>query len=334
MQTKLRALLRLASDKKKHCIAAAAVLVAAVGFLVVGTRAGAFDATHEGWVLSVDGVALAGAATEAELTQAYDALVASYETEDTVSVEVLEQVTIEAGTYSDALAQNEDVTTALAQALDVRTVDQSTRVEVVLPRTVTVLDDTLYEGESYSTPGHAGCQTITTTVISRNGEEYITREEYPQMQLEVVDQVITVGTKVRPVYVWPAHGSYTGNFGIDTINGAYRKHKGIDIAAPKGTDIFAARGGKVVYAGWNTGGYGNLIIIEHDNGTQTYYAHNSQILVNVGDMVYQGQHIGEMGATGRVTGVHCHFELRVGAYTGLYSGVPIDPMSYLSWEDF
>lgn len=332
MQTKLKALVRRVLEQKAICGVAAVVVALAV--VVLGARAGAFDLKHEGWVLSVDGVAVAGAATEAELTQAYDALLASYETEDTVSLEVLDEVTILPGEYSDSLAQNEAISTAIAGAVNVRTVEECCRTELVLPKTVTVSDDTLYEDESYSTPGRAGLQEVTTTTICRNGEAYIVREDCPEVDLEVVDQVIHVGTKVRPEYVWPAHGSFTGNFGIDTINGAYRKHKGIDIAAPKGTNIYASRAGTVVYAGWNNGGYGKLIIIEHDNGTQTYYAHNTTILVSVGDLVYQGQHIGEMGATGRVTGVHCHFEIRVGAYTGLYSGTPVDPMKYLSWDDF
>lgn len=333
MQTKLRALTRLISDKRNYCIAGVAAL-AVVCFLVLGVRAGASNITREGWVLSVDGVAVAGAATEAELTEAYEALVASYETEDTVSVEVLDRVTIEEGAYPDSLPQHEAIAGALAAEVDVRTVEETTRIETVELETVTVLDDTMYEDESYATPGRIGIQWVTTTTICRNGEEYIVREDCPDVEVEAVAEVVTVGTKVRPEYVWPAHGSYTGNFGTDTINGANRQHKGIDIAAGKGTNIYAARAGVVVYAGWNSGGYGKLIIIEHDNGTQTYYAHNSQILVSVGDTVAQGQHIGEMGSTGRVTGVHCHFELRVGEYTGLYSGTPVDPLDYLNWEDF
>ena len=74
--------------------------------------------------------------------------------------------------------------------------------------------------------------------------------------------------------------------------------------------VKAADGGTVSFAGWK-GDYGNLVIITHDDGTQTYYAHNSNLLVSEGDSVYQGQAIAEAGSTGRSTGSHCHFEVRV-----------------------
>ena len=89
----------------------------------------------------------------------------------------------------------------------------------------------------------------------------------------------------------------------------------------------------MVYAGWDNGGYGNLVVIQHDNGTHTYYAHNSSIYVSVGDSVEQGEQIAAMGATGRVTGVHCHFEVRSGEYAGLYVAETLNPMDYLDLSD-
>ena len=151
--------------------------------------------------------------------------------------------------------------------------------------------------------------------------------------VEAQDTVTYVGTRERSEYIWPAHGNYTGNYGIDTINGARRKHAGIDIAGSAGSDICAARAGTVVYAGWDKGGYGNLVVVEHDNGTHTYYAHNSAICVSVGDTVEQGEKIAEMGSTGRVTGVHCHFELRLGNFEGLYVAATSDPMEYLDLSE-
>ena len=88
-----------------------------------------------------------------------------------------------------------------------------------------------------------------------------------------------------------------------------------------GTNVYAADGGIVTYAGWS-GNYGYLVIIDHQNGYETYYAHNSQLLVSVGDKVYKGEHISEMGATGRVTGPHCHFEVR-------YNGSTQNALKYL-----
>ena len=83
----------------------------------------------------------------------------------------------------------------------------------------------------------------------------------------------------------------------------------------------AADGGTVTYAGYR-GSYGNLVIITHDNGTQTYYGHNSSLTVSVGDKVYKGQQVARAGSTGRSTGVHCHFEVRI-------NGTSVNPLSYL-----
>lgn len=89
------------------------------------------------------------------------------------------------------------------------------------------------------------------------------------------------------------------------------RHGGVDIADPKGTSIYAAEDGVVEVAGWNRGGYGYYIIVDHGGGLKTLYGHNSKLLVTVGDRVTRGQQISEMGSTGRSTGPHLHFEVRV-----------------------
>lgn len=107
-------------------------------------------------------------------------------------------------------------------------------------------------------------------------------------------------------YIWPAQGTFTSGFGWRWG----RMHRGIDIAAPIGTPIFAAATGEVIFAGWNSGGYGNLVKVEHPDGSVTFYAHNNKILVRRGQQVKQGQQIAEMGSTGFSTGPHLHFEIR------------------------
>jgi murein DD-endopeptidase MepM/ murein hydrolase activator NlpD len=97
-------------------------------------------------------------------------------------------------------------------------------------------------------------------------------------------------------------------------------HRGLDIAAPIGTPIYASDGGTVISAGWNSGGYGQLIEIDHKNGYTTRYAHLNKISVKVGQEVPQGFRIGDMGTTGRSTGPHLHFEIRKG-------GGAVDPCS-------
>ncbi|MBS0123947.1 DUF5930 domain-containing protein [Thetidibacter halocola] len=100
-----------------------------------------------------------------------------------------------------------------------------------------------------------------------------------------------------------------------------RLHAGTDFAAPHGTPIYSTADGVVVHAGWNSG-YGRLIKIQHEFGIETRYAHLSQIRVSVGQRVSRGQRIGDMGNTGRSTGTHLHYEVRVG-------GKPVNPMTYI-----
>jgi murein DD-endopeptidase MepM/ murein hydrolase activator NlpD len=99
-----------------------------------------------------------------------------------------------------------------------------------------------------------------------------------------------------------------------------RTHKGIDMTAPMGTPVHAARGGQVVRAGATKGGFGNLVVIDHGNGIRSFYGHLSSIDVNKGDLVEPGAHIGAVGSTGRSSGPHLHFEVR-------HNGVSIDPTS-------
>ncbi len=107
----------------------------------------------------------------------------------------------------------------------------------------------------------------------------------------------------------------------DPINGRTRRHEGLDFAAPVGTAITAAAEGTVTYAG-RQGAYGNVIKIRHAFGFETVYAHLHRIHVAVGDEVTRGDRIGDMGSTGRSTGSHLHYEIRLG-------GEPVDPMTYL-----
>lgn len=103
----------------------------------------------------------------------------------------------------------------------------------------------------------------------------------------------------------------TSPFGLrqDPFDGRFRAHSGIDIAAQHGAAIYSASAGKVVFAG-RSGGYGNMIELDHGNGLRTRYAHLSRILARPGSAVATGEIIGEAGSTGRSTGSHLHFEVR------------------------
>lgn len=125
---------------------------------------------------------------------------------------------------------------------------------------------------------------------------------------------------------YPFNGSYpiTQLFGVNPqdypgTNG----HMGIDWGMPLGTVIFPAMPGKVISAGWNDQGYGNLVILEHPNKIKTYYAHLEKVSVLMGKEVDKNDAIGYSGNTGNSTGPHLHFEYRV-------NNKPIDPMKYFS----
>lgn len=121
-------------------------------------------------------------------------------------------------------------------------------------------------------------------------------------------------------YIWPAQGMLSSGYGWRWG----RMHKGIDIAAPVGTPVVAAAGGRVSYADWNSGGYGNLVEIIHPDGSMTLYAHNNRILVREGQEVAQGEQIAEMGSTGYSTGPHSHFEVHLPGQGA------VNPISYLT----
>lgn len=124
--------------------------------------------------------------------------------------------------------------------------------------------------------------------------------------------------------VWPTTSRYiTSPFGyrIHPTLGISRLHTGVDLGAPTGAPIYAAKAGVVAYAG-RMGSYGNLIIVSHGGNLSTRYAHCNSISVRKGQSVAQGQVIGAVGSTGRSTGPHLHFEVRVG-------GTPVQPLGYI-----
>jgi murein DD-endopeptidase MepM/ murein hydrolase activator NlpD len=139
----------------------------------------------------------------------------------------------------------------------------------------------------------------------------------PYGELEDRYPATTGGTTIG--FSWPAAGKLTSRFGRRWG----RMHKGIDIAGPVGTPINAAADGTIIFAGWHSGGYGNLVEIRHSDGTTTRYGHNSRLSVAVGQTVRQGQQLAEMGSTGNSTGSHLHFEIRPSG------GNAVNPISHL-----
>lgn len=145
-------------------------------------------------------------------------------------------------------------------------------------------------------------------------------------QLSVLEALLvrdSASRKFLPTLYPVPDGWFSSNFGyrIDPFTGQQSMHDGIDFPAQKGTPIVAAASGKAIFAGWHPA-YGKMIEIDHGNGLVSLYAHTSNVLVKQGDLVVRGQRIAAVGSTGRSTGPHLHFEVRL-------NGAPQNPARFL-----
>jgi len=184
----------------------------------------------------------------------------------------------------------------------------------------------LFKGENaIKKSGKSGKREILAEIERQNGIEVSRTEIESKIIEEPGTQVVLVGTNKLPPLIGtgsfdqPARGTLTSRYGIRWG----RMHTGIDIAASTGTTIRAADGGVVTYTGWK-GNYGLVAIVDHGQNKSTLYAHCSKILVTKGNKVYKGQKIAEIGSTGRSTGPHVHFEVRI-------NGKVQNPLNYVSY---
>ena len=205
------------------------------------------------------------------------------------------------------------------QVMETRNVTYTETVDYEIIQTE---DPDMYKGDTkVDVKGVEGEAECTALITYKNGMPVETEILERVIISEPVAQEQRVGTRKTTTevstgsggsgdYFWPVGGGY-----ISDHFGGYRNHKGLDIAAPYGTPIYAAESGTVTETGtgWN-GGYGNAVKISHDDGNITYYAHMSSIAINYGDYVVKGQLIGYVGSTGSSTGNHLHFEVRAGSY--------------------
>ncbi len=161
-------------------------------------------------------------------------------------------------------------------------------------------------------------------------EQALNELERESQQLEAIIRQYQSGTTGSQAgtgtFTWPTPGCTrtTDEYGmrLHPILGERRLHTGMDIAASMGDTIVAADSGTVIFAGWMSG-YGQVIIVDHNNGLSTLYAHQSSFLVSKGATVDKGQAIGKVGSTGWSTGPHLHFEVRV-------NGTPTNPRGYVN----
>ncbi len=188
--------------------------------------------------------------------------------------------------------------------------------------------------DSNEAPGRGGAESSTMPSRPLSVSEFtdmlgtLTRQvEERSDQLRVLEALLmqdSVDRKFMPSLAPVVDGWYSSNFGyrIDPFTGLRSFHEGIDFPAQIGTPVVAAASGKVVAAEVHPQ-YGKMVEIDHGNGLISRYAHTSQIFVKVGDLVVRGQRIASVGSTGRSTGPHLHFEVRL-------NGVPQNPARFLS----
>ncbi len=181
-----------------------------------------------------------------------------------------------------------------------------------------------------------------TRVLRQNYISQLSQEEQ-ELQAKIDEynaQINSIETEIRSLVKivnfgedysggtmqWPIAGHYTitSNYGmrVHPITGVYKLHTGVDISATLGTEFRAIANGVVVKAGYNSA-YGNMVIIDHGGGVQTLYAHGSEIVANLGQIVNAGDVVLKVGSTGYSTGPHAHFEVRI-------NGSPANPLDYVS----
>ena len=214
--------------------------------------------------------------------------------------------------------------TVVKPLVTVKVVMEKFKVETIDFKKVTEKDSNMLKGESkVKQEGKAGQKEVHYTITSESGVQMDKQVTNEVVIAEPVDYIEVIGTKVIPsrgtgTFRWPTVGGYISSH-MGSRWGEY--HRGIDIARPSNYTLKAADNGVVTFAGWD-GSYGNKVVINHNNGYETVYAHLSSIGASVGQVVAQGSKIGVMGSTGNSTGTHLHFEVHK-------NGALINPLAVL-----
>lgn len=214
--------------------------------------------------------------------------------------------------------------------LEVKVTRKETVEEEVNFKIEQIQDTSQYQGYVKVTQkGQKGTSLVTSEVTYIDGLEVERTVLDTRMVKDPINEKVVVGGKTPLAqlpasarstssnFIWPVAGGYVscGFYG-------YWGHTGMDIAANVGTAVYAAASGTVTKAVYNSTGYGYHVIINHGGGVETLYGHNSKLYVKAGDWVEQGQLIAAVGRTGRATGPHCHFEVRI-------NGKYMNPANYI-----
>ena len=278
----------------------------------------------EASALIVNGEQIACGETE-ELREYLENSRTRFETEGAECRSVFtDDVRLEDGYYLKSEISDSNELKTATQAIGVKTVSViTTDTEIPFSKETVKTSKQLVGYSKVTTEGQNGISRKTESVETLNGEEISRTELSAEVIKEPVTEVTTVGTARSSAeksagFISPLK---KGSFTVSAYYGDGRGHKGIDLAANKGTSIYAVSGGTVTYAGYD-GDYGYSVIIDHGNGLKTRYAHASSLCVSKGQTVSQGEVIAYVGSTGYSTGNHLHFEVMV-------NGSHVNPASYI-----
>ena len=277
-------------------------------------------------VISVDGEQ-AGVCRTADDAQALlDRVKAQYTTAADENADFLQDVRVDSVVAQTSLT--DDLGTLysdLAPRLDVTSTRAVTYTETIPYETITQENDQLDQPyRATLQEGSAGEAVVTAEIQTVDGQEHGRTILARTVLSEATDEIVEVGTRNVGIgtgeFDLPVYG-YTFTSGFKWRWG--KLHSGVDLAVAEGTPVYAADNGKVIVAEDSGNGYGNYIILDHQNGFKTLYGHNSELLVSVGDIVAKGDKIALSGNTGNSTGPHLHFEIHV-------NDEKVDPQQYLA----
>jgi len=279
-------------------------------------------------IISVDGERVCVCRTTDDAQTLLDRVMTKYTAPTDGEARFMQQVRIDSVTAESALVP--DLSTqynALSERLNVSATRAVTYTETIPYETITRENDELdVNVRNTVQEGHEGEARVTAEIQTLDGRESSRTVLERTVLCSATDEIIEIGTKVTGIgtgdLMVPVSG-YTFTSGFKWRWG--RLHGGVDLAVPEGTPVCAADNGKVIVAdeGGDGGGYGNYVILDHQNGIKTLYGHNSELLVSVGDVVEKGEIIALSGNTGNSTGPHLHFEVRE-------NDEQVDPQQYVT----
>ncbi|MGN0492663.1 MAG: peptidoglycan DD-metalloendopeptidase family protein [Acutalibacteraceae bacterium] len=248
--------------------------------------------------------------------------------------EFTDEIELEDGYYLRSEMSDSDEVKAAVEAIGVKTVAVvASDTEIAFSKKTVKTGEKLIGYSEVTTAGENGISRKTESVEYVNGEEISRTELSSEVVKEPVTEVTTVGTAKTTASAAQRSAERSaglicplkrGRFTISAYFGDGRGHKGVDLAADKGTPIYAAADGTVTYSGYD-GDYGYSVVISHSGGLQTRYAHASALCVSKGQTVSQGDVIAYVGSTGYSTGNHLHFEV-------IINGSRVNPISYIGLD--